>query len=335
MSEPQPAPALGLISRFRRIIPGLLTAIIIALAAGFIADHYGGPTLLYALLFGMALHHLSADERCQPGISFAARPVLRLGVALLGARITLEQILALGPRPLIIVLIGVPLTIGCGLLLARALGLGRSLGMLTGGAVAICGASAAMAIAAVLPQHADSERHLVFTVIGVTTLSTVAMILYPMVVRLAGLDDVTAGIYLGGTIHDVAQVVGAGYLLGETAGQTATFTKLLRVAMLVPTVLVISLVLSRRVEPGGKRAPLLPGFLVAFLVLVGINSAGWVPAVAQTTLADISRWCLVTAIAAIGLKGSLAELAQLGWRPLLLMIGETLLLAALGLVVLM
>lgn len=316
-------------------LPGLLVAVVIALASAFVANNYGGPTLLYALLLGMALNHLAADATCRPGINFAARPVLRLGVALLGARITVDQILALGPRPLVIVLLGVPLTIGLGLVLARVLGERRSFGALTGGAVAICGASAAMAIAAVLPRREDSERQLIFTVIAVTSLSTLAMIVYPAVSRLLGLDDVAAGIFLGGTIHDVAQVVGAGYLLGETAGDTATFTKLLRVAMLVPTVLILSLVLARsgHADPE-ERPPLLPGFLIGFLALVLVNSLGWVPEAVQSGMASLSRACLVTAIAAIGIKASVRELSRLGWQPLVLVVGETVFLACLGLVVL-
>lgn len=321
--------------QLRNLMPGLLVAVVVALASGFVANQHGGPTLLYALLLGMALNHLSADDTCRPGVDFAARPVLRLGVALLGARITVDQILALGARPLVLVLLGVPLTIGLGLLLARALGQRRSFGALTGGAVAICGASAAMAIAAVLPRREDSERQLIFTVIAVTSLSTLAMIVYPAVSRLLGLDDVSAGIFLGGTIHDVAQVVGAGYLLGEAAGDTATFTKLLRVAMLVPTVLILSLVLARsdHLSPE-ERPPFLPGFLMGFLALVVVNSLGWVPETVQSGMATLSRACLVTAIAAIGIKASVGELSRLGWQPLVLVAGETVFLAGLGLVVL-
>lgn len=319
----------------RIVFPGLLVALVIALASGFVSEHYGGPTLLYALLLGMALNHLSAEPCCQPGIAFAARPVLRLGVALLGVRITYDQLLELGPRPIVLVLVGVPLTIACGLLLARLLGRRKRFGALTAGSVAICGASAAMAIASVLPRHKGSERELVFTVIGVTTLSTVAMILYPILASALGLDPVTSGIFIGATIHDVAQVVGAGYLLGDQAGDTATFTKLLRVGMLVPTVLVISVVMARREPAEGKRPPLLPGFLVGFLVLVGINSAGWIPMEVQQPLTQLSRWCLVTAIAAIGIKASVRELMELGWTPLVMLMAETIFLAALALAILL
>ncbi len=324
---------MPLVPRITAISPGLAIAVLIALASAFIAEHYGGPTLLYALLLGLAFNYLSEMPKNQPGISFAGRTVLRIGVALLGARITLEQIMALGAQPLILVGIGVPATILTGLLCARLLGQTRHCGVLTGGAVAICGASAAMAIASVLPRDKRCDQQLIFTVIAVTTLSTVAMIAYPLLTKALGFDAVTAGMFLGGTIHDVAQVVGAGYLLGQEAGDTATFTKLLRVAMLVPTVLVINLLMARG-QPRGDRPPLLPLFLVGFLVLVGINSIGWVPDTWQQWLTECSRWCLVTAIAAIGLKASLKELSKLGWKPLLLVVLETLVLAAIAIVIL-
>jgi uncharacterized membrane protein YadS len=111
-------------------------------------------------------------------------------------------------------------------------GLSRSFGILSAGAVAICGASAALAISSVLPKGENSERDTVFTVISVTALSTIAMIAYPVIIALFHLDHVAIGVFLGGTIHDVAQVVGAGFSVSEETGNVATFTKLLRVAML-------------------------------------------------------------------------------------------------------
>jgi uncharacterized integral membrane protein (TIGR00698 family) len=260
-------------------LPGLLVCLTIGLATTFLSDHYGGPTILYALLLGMAFHFLSQEGRCVPGVEFAARTVLRLGVALLGARITAAQVLELGVGPVLTVVAGVILTIAVGRLLARLFGLDRDLGLLTGGAVAICGASAALALSAVMPRDQHSERNLILTVVGVTTLSTVAMVTYPLLVKSLGLDYTAAGVFLGGTIHDVAQVVGAGYIISPETGDVSTVVKLMRVAMLVPVVLAFSLLFrqSRRSGQTG-RPPLLPLFLVAFVVLVLVNSAGLIPA---------------------------------------------------------
>jgi len=311
-------------------LPGLLVCLTIGLATTFLSDHYGGPTILYALLLGMAFHFLSQEGRCRPGVEFAARTILRLGVALLGARITATQVLELGVAPVLTVVAGVALTIAAGRLLAHLLGLDRELGLLTGGAVAICGASAALALSAVMPRGQHSERNLILTVVGVTTLSTVAMVTYPLLVKSLGLNDGAAGVFLGGTIHDVAQVVGAGYIVSPETGDVSTVVKLMRVAMLVPVVVAFSLLFrGSRVTGQAGRPALLPMFLVAFVVLVLTNSAGLIPSGVVEAASGLSRWCLVTAIAALGVKTSLQRLAAVGWRPVALMVGETLVLTVL------
>ncbi|GAA0631934.1 YeiH family protein [Halomonas beimenensis] len=309
----------------QRIMPGLMICITIALATTFIADHYGGPTLLYALLFGMTLHFLSEEGRCLAGVEFAAKRVLRVGVALLGVRITIEQVAELGIGPVLTVVCGVMFTIAMGAVLARVLGLDRDMGLLTGGSVAICGASAALALSAVMPRHANHERNTIMTVVGVTTLSTMAMVTYPLIVGVLGLSDSEAGIFLGGTIHDVAQVVGAGYMISESTGDVSTFVKLMRVAMLVPAVMMFMFLFrrDRRDEDGEGKVPMLPAFLVAFVALVIVNSLGWVPPMVAEGFTDLSRWCLVTAIAALGIKTSFQKLAVVGWKPVILMVAET------------
>jgi uncharacterized membrane protein YadS len=144
---------------------------------------------------------------------------------------------------------------------------------------------------------------------------------------------VATGIFIGGTIHDVAQVVGAGYVHSVAAGDAATLVKLFRVMLLVPVVLLIGMAMRRRSEEtSAPRA--LPLFLVAFILLLVANSAGLVPAAAADALSQVSRWCLIVAIAALGVKTSLQQFAALGWRPIALMAGETVFLAALVLVAL-
>lgn len=321
----------------RALWPGLSICALVALSATFVTEHQGGSQLLYALLFGMCLHHLLADERLAVGIDFAARGLLRLGVALLGTRISLAQIAAMGWEPVAIVLLGVASTIALGVACARRwCGGDVQTGLLTGGAVAICGASAAMALSAVLPRNAQTEQRTLLTVVGVTALSTLSMVLYPPLARLRGLDDTGAGLFFGGTIHDVAQVIGAGLIFSPQAADVATVVKLLRVAMLVPVVLLTGAWMRSRGE-SGPRTPawrVLPAFLVGFIALVLLNSAGAIPPAAAGALGQVSRWCLVLAIAALGIRTSLAKLARVGWRPLALLVGETVWLALLVLALL-
>ena len=311
----------------RGTAPGLAVSVVVATAATFLSNTYHASAMLFALLLGMSLNFLAEEGRCQQGIQWASTVILRIGVALLGLRITVEQVTALGWVPVAMVVVTVAITVLAGVVLARFFGQTRAFGTLTGGAVAICGASAALAIAAILPKHHHAERDAGFTVIAITALSTLAMITYPIVVHAFGLDPVRAGTFLGGTIHDVAQVVGAGYSVSVQTGDTATIVKLLRVAMLLPVCLVIGLVLKARSGDVAHSAPLLPWFAVAFAALVGAGSLGFVPAAVASIGNELSRWCLVTAIAAIGMKTSLKSLMTMGWRPVLLVVVETLLLA--------
>ena len=183
------------------------------------------------------------------------------------------------PWPVATVIVGVATTIVFGFLLARRLGLSPMFGVLSGGAVAICGASAALAIASVLPRTTTRERDTILTVVSVTALSTLAMILYPVFATSIGLDHKQAGVFIGGTIHDVAQVVGAGYTISNETGDIATYVKLLRVAMLLPAVFAISFLLRDSGGHGEGARATLPLFLVGFAVLVLVNSFGLLPQV--------------------------------------------------------
>jgi len=311
----------------RDALPGLLLSATIALAVRFVSDRLGGPAMLYALLFGMAFNFLSEDERFARGIRVASRHILRFGVALLGLRITTGDAMELGWPVLVLIVASVVATILIGGLIGRAWGLTSDQSILSAGAVAICGASAALAIASVLPPHKDHERNMILTVAGVTALSTVAMIFYPVLVTYLQYDNATAGVFLGATIHDVAQVVGAGYIISDQTGEISTLVKLIRVACLVPVVITISLLMHRRRSADSSNEPLLPWFLVAFVVLVTVNSLGWVPAEAHTVMTPVSSWSLLTAVAALGVKTSLKPLADVGPAPIGVMLVQTAFLA--------
>ena len=317
------------------LAPGIICAAVVAIAAMFMSEHYGASAMLFALLLGMALNFLGQEGKCVAGIQFAASTVLRIGVALLGLRITFGEISALGPNTALMVVAGVLLTILFGWLFSRFSSVEKYFGLLTGGAVAICGASAALAIAAVLPRGPNHDRDTSFAVIGVTALSTIAMVVYPVVVGVMGFNPHQAGIFLGATIHDVAQVVGAGYSMGKDAGDTATIVKLLRVAMLLPVILVLSLMFRQRTHGSANamRPPLLPWFAVVFGVLVALNSFVAMPRQLLVVAGDASRFALVLAISAIGMRTSLKELTVLGMKPVVLMVTETMFLA--GIIALM
>jgi uncharacterized integral membrane protein (TIGR00698 family) len=322
------------------VLPGSLLAGVVAMAATLVSTLHGGPQLLYALFFGVAFHYLSSDPKAKPGIEFCSRHVLRLGVGLLGARITASQIAGLGWSTAAIVVVAVISTLLVGYFLGKRLGLERAQSVLSGGSVAICGASAALAISSVLPRTKESERFTLMVVVTVTVLSTVAMVVYPLIARAFGLPPDLAGLFLGGTIHDVAQVVGAGYMIDHPTGDYATIVKLFRVSMLAVVVVVVSAMFKTEREQaerdiassGGQaittKQPLVPWFLWVFVILVAVNSLGFVPAEVGKGLSDFSRLCLVVAIAALGIKTSFQQLAKAGWRPFTLLLVETVWMAA-------
>lgn len=316
-------------------LPGLLSSATAAAAAAFMTAHYGGPVLLYALLLGLALNFLSQEGPCRPGLELASSTLLRAGVALLGLQVTLGQVIELGWHSLMHVAIAVPATILIGIALSRRLGLGTSFGLQAGGAVAICGVSASMAIAAVLPHGPHRERDSLYIVVGVSCLSALAMITYPLLAHWVGLDAHATGEFLGGTIHDVAQAVGAGFSVSQEAGQTATLVKLTRVAMLLPMVGVIAMIIRwRRPTAASGDRPKVPWFLFVFAGLALLRSGVDLEAAWLDAMQNLSKALMTMAIAAIGMRTRLQGALAMGVRPVLVLAVPTLALA-LGYLVLM
>lgn len=315
--------------QIRAIFPGVAVAVIVAVTAQFLSEHYATPAMLLALLLGIAVNFLGEEGKTVAGIGFSARSLLRLGVALLGVRISATLMAGLGAPLIALVIAGVILTILFGLAVGKFFGHKWRFNLLTAGSVAICGASAAMAISAILPKDERSEERLIFTVLGVTVLSTIAMIAYPVVVTTLELTDLQGGVFLGGTIHDVAQVVGAGFSISEQTGDTATLVKLIRVAMLAPVVLIAALMIRRFDDTPveGKRPPILPGFVIGFLVLATLSSFNLIPEFIKDFLSQASRWLLLTAIAAVGMKTHLKQVLSVGGAAIALLVTETLFIA--------
>lgn len=306
---------------------GITLAVTIGLASSFLSEHYGAPAMLFALLIGMAFNFMAADPRAEPGLAVVSRTFLRLGVALLGLRLTFEHVSQLGWTPVLGVVGLVALTLASGPAVARMLGRPAAFGLLTGGAVAICGASAALAIAAVVPKTRLREEDVLLTVVGVTALSTIAMVIYPVIFGLLGLTEIEQGYLIGATIHDVAQVVGAGYSVSEAAGDIATFNKLERVALLPVVLLVVAV--AYRGETG--RGVGLPWFVVVFVLLMILRNLVPLPDAVLSAVNDASRFLLIAAIAALGVRTSLGQMFAVGRRGLAVIGLQTLVLLGMAL----
>jgi uncharacterized integral membrane protein (TIGR00698 family) len=318
-----------------RLAPGLVLSAVIAVAAvasaPLIAHAAPLPAMVIALIIGIALNPLAKWPVFYPGISFCLRTLLRWAIALLGLRIALGEIIALGVSTALVVVVSMIATLGAGILLARAFGQNNYYGALAGAGTAVCGASATLATATVLPPYPGKEADTVFVVIAVNGLSTLAMVLYPLVCLWLGLSQQATGVMLGATIHDVAQVVGAGYALSEPVGNIAIIVKLFRVLLLLPVVLGIGYWFARANAVSGRTKVPLPMFAFVFLALCLLNSvassfAGLAPAYApiKMWLLEFSTWGLLIAISALGLGTSIAAIVKLGWRHLVIVIGTTL-----------
>ena len=311
-------------------LPGVALSVTLALVAAVIAHQYGAPAMLMGLLLGLWCHFLSESDRFTPGLVWASGPCLRFGVALLGLRLSLGDVATLGWNAIGVVCAAAVTTVLFGVMWARLLGCDRHLGLLTGGAVGICGASAAMAISAVLPESEARQRQTLFTVIGVATFSTAAMIFYPIAGDLFNFDSADMGLFIGATIHDVAQVVGAGYSVSTETGDLATFVKLVRVAMLGPIVMAIAVycqLKDRRDGGGVSTRPTFPIFLVGFVGLFALNNVIGIPTIVTDGLSQLATGLLLLAVTALGVRTSLREVASIGWRPICLLAGETVFLA--------
>ena len=306
------------IVKYNNYTPGIILAVVIAIAARFLANNYDVPSMLMAILIGMSLNFLSEEGKCIKGLNFSSKYILYLGIILLGTRIDFENILSINQNIIFLVIFGVILTILFSILLLRIFGFQYRFGILIGGAIAICGASAAMAISSVLPKDDKSNERLTFVILGVTIISTFCMIFYPIISNFLNMDEKSSGIFFGATIHDVAQVVGAGFTVSDFTGETATLIKLFRVTLLFPVVLCISLMSYKfkLINDVDKKTPLVPYFIVIFICIVVINSFNLIPNNIKFLSNEFSSWFLLIAIAAVGTKTRLQNLKIIGFLPI-------------------
>ncbi len=298
------------------LFPGLAACAMASAAAAWLSDHYGFPIILLGLLVGLALNFISTNEATHRGLDFASRTFLRIGIVVLGLQVTFLQIAVLGPVPFAALIIIMTLTMGAGFLGARMSGQSPYAGLLAGGATAICGASAALALYGVIGKQRLSQAQFALTLVGVSLASALAMTIYPLLAARFGLSDAQAGFLIGASIHDVAQAIGGGYAFSDAAGASATIVKLARVAMLAPVVALVGLLLKP--EDGGEqriwRRLALPWFIVAFFAMVTLNSIAPIPDAVRGAALTASKALLLLAVTATAMRTRLDLLLEMGWR---------------------
>lgn len=298
-------------------LPGAFVTAIAALAAAWLADHYAAPLVLMGLLIGLAMSFLSQDKRTHAGLDLMSQTALRIGIVLVGARITAEQLAELGPLPFALLVLIMLAVIVVTVATARWFGQEKHAALLAGGATAICGASAALALYSLIGDKRVDQARFTLTLVGITVASALAMTLYPVLATELGLSDAQAGFLIGASIHDVAQAIGGGFSFSPQAGEVATIVKLTRVALLAPMLMLVALWLGRSREPGAAktRIPLrLPWFILGFLAIAAINSLIAIPKPVQGAAATAAQALLLLAIVATAMKARLHLLLDQGWR---------------------
>lgn len=302
--------------KWRDYLPGAFVTAIAALAAAWLADHYAAPIVLMGLLIGLSMSFLSQDKRTHAGLDLMSQTALRIGIVLVGARITATQLAELGPLPFALLVLIMIAVIVVTVATARLFAQEKHAALLAGGATAICGASAALALYSLIGDKRVDQARFTLTLVGITVASALAMTLYPVLAAQLHLTDAQAGFLIGASIHDVAQAIGGGFSFSPQAGEVATIVKLTRVALLAPMLMLVALWLGRNGEAGAKtRIPLrLPWFIVGFLAVAAVNSIVAIPKPVQGAAATGAQALLLLAIVATAMKARLHLLLDQGWR---------------------
>jgi uncharacterized integral membrane protein (TIGR00698 family) len=304
-----------------RALPGVVLCVALAVLALALADQpwlrdaLHVSALLLVILLGMAVAAFwTPPAWAEPGVRVAQRPILRWAVAGLGFRLSLGELAAIGGPALAVVVISTFAALFFGWWVARRLGVPEKLGLLLGVGGAICGASAVIAADSVV--HGE-KRDTTIALGTITLLGTIGIVLYPILHGALGMSDFFFGVWNGASLHEMAQVVAAGFEVGEEAARVSTVVKLARIALLAPVVLGLAWMARRRT--GGHEsahvAPL-PWFLVLFVAFAALNSTGWIPAPVVAAIRRVDLWLLCVGMAGVGLHTRFADLRAAGPRPL-------------------
>ena len=312
------------------IVLPVITLLAIALAKIEQVSEFGLSALPLAIVIGMLYGHFSVrieDKRDQQFSTFCKQKLLRAGIVLFGFGLSLQQILAVGWQAVVIDLVVICTIFTVGTFVGiKVLKLHRDVAILTAAGSAICGAAAILATESVLKPK---QEHITIAIATVVLFGTLAMFSYPFIYQLVEMRDQSFGIYIGSTVHEVAQAVAAGQSINGETMQTAVVVKLIRVMMLAPFIIMLSSVLCRisnrntsnSADKGAKREKsviTIPWFVFGFMAAAMVNSVISLPESLKAVLSFASQFSLAMAMAALGAQTQWATIKAAGPKPLIL-----------------
>ena len=318
-TAPSPSPAGN---RWQALLPGLALGGAVTAAAFLLRSlELPGLTrlspLMLAIMIGMLVRNtLGRPEAARAGLAFSLRGPLRLGIILLGLQVTLAEILGIGWSGLLILAFALLSTYLFTLWLGGRLGVAPGLATLIAAGTGVCGASAIVAANTVVR---DGDESVAYALATVTLFGTIAMFSYPLIGAALHMPTEVYGLWSGASVHEVAQVVAAGFARGQAEGEFATVAKLARVLMLAPLVIGMGLWAARQTQGGSRTgSPPIPWFVFGFLALVLLGDTGWIDPQLRLYANLATQILLTFALAAVGLETDIRRLIAQGWQPLLL-----------------
>lgn len=315
--------------KVKKLLPGCALALVIAAAAKLLEMwenaanlHFIGASVI-ALFIGMIVNRFCKPSPVTaPGIKFTSKKILKFAIILLGASLNISTVLKVGRFSLTVMVFTLATCFGLGYVIGRALGLNWKTSSLINAGTGICGGSA---IAAIAPVIEASDLDVAYGMSATFLFDMIMIIVFPLLGRWMGLSDAAFGLWAGTAVNDTSSVVATGYAFSEAAGDFATMVKLTRTLAIIPTVVVFSFVSMhlRKKEAaasGGavqiRWRSVFPWFILGFLAMAVLSSVGVIPAATAAALKKVSKFLMVTALAAVGLNTSFAEMKKSGAAPM-------------------
>ena len=320
----------------RAVAPGVLLAVAVAIVARVAATFLPAAVseVLVAVLVGAVVANSGLlPARAAPGVAFAVQRVLRLGIILLGARLSLFDVAQIGSGALVLVALTMTIAFAAALLAGRVAGIPPRLALLIGVGTAVCGNSAIVATAPVIDAE---EREVSFAVATITLFGTLAVFLYPFIGHALGLSSQVFGAWAGVAVNDTSQVVAASAAFSPEARDIATVVKLVRNTLMAPLIVLIAWWWARQqsVEEKDVRAGALrafPLFVLGFLAMALLRTTGLIDKTSAAPIDEVARACILVALAGVGLSTRIAQLRTIGPRPFFVGFGTAVVLAGLSL----